>query len=122
MVEDSRIAKGGNLLASIQGQHFMKEITDLKKGHQLHKASPLIPLHPFLDAHKIIRVGGHEQNSNCAYSNQHPVILHGSHPITCLIIRSEHIQLALPSSHAHRIVTSTYWVGTKFFVPSHVHA
>ena len=76
-----------------QRQHFMKEITYIKKGRQLHKSSPLIPLHPFLDAEDLIRVGGREQNSNRAYSTQHPIILHSRHPITRLIIRSEHLRL-----------------------------
>jgi hypothetical protein len=53
-------------LACNQGQHFQKEV---KKKCHLHQSSPLIPLHPFLDADKLIRVGGREQNSNRAYSN-----------------------------------------------------
>lgn len=80
-------------LAVAQEQHFAKEIADLHKGGQLHKASPLIPLRPFLDDDGLIRVGGREQNSNRAYFSQHPVILHGSHPLTHLIIRSEHRRL-----------------------------
>ena len=80
-------------LAVVQGQHFAREIADLKKGRQLRKSSPLIPLHPFLDGEGLIRVGGREQNSSRAYSTQHPVILHGSHPLTRLIIRSEHLRL-----------------------------
>ncbi len=69
-------------LATTQVQHFAMEITNLKKGRQLHKSSPLISLHPFIDPDNVIRVGGREQNSNRAYSTQHPVILRGSHPIT----------------------------------------
>ena len=80
-------------LANIQRLHFNKEITNLKKGCRLNKSSPLIPLHPFLDADDLIRVGGREQNSNRAYSTKHPVILHGSHPITRVIIRSERLRL-----------------------------
>ena len=80
-------------LAFIQEQHFQKEVSKLKKKCRLHRSSPLIPLHPFLDADKLIRVGGREQNSNRAYSNQHPIILHGTHLVTRLIIRSEHTRL-----------------------------
>ena len=75
-------------LTTIQGQHFGKEITSLKKGRRLRKSSPLIPLHPFLDDDDLIRVGGREDNSNRAYSNRHPVVLHGSHLLTRLIIRT----------------------------------
>ena len=80
-------------LVLAQRQHFMKEIAYIKKGRQLHKSSPLIPLHPFLDAEDLIRVGGREQNSNRVYSTQHPIILYGGHPITRLIIFSEHLRL-----------------------------
>ena len=80
-------------LANIQRLHVNKEITNLKKGCRLNKSSPLIPLHPFLDADDLIRVGGREQNSNRAHSTKHPVILHGSHPVTRVIIQSEHLRL-----------------------------
>ena len=80
-------------LAVIQRQQFPKEITSLLKGRTLHRSSPLIPLQPILDDDQLIRVGGREQNSNRAYSTQHPVVIHGSHPITRLIIRSEHLRL-----------------------------
>lgn len=71
----------------------MKEIIELKEDRQLHKSSLLIPLHPYIDVDDLIRVGGREQNSNRAYSTQHPVILHGSHTVVRLIIRSEHLRL-----------------------------
>ena len=70
-----------------------KEIMHLQRDHQPHKLSSLISLHPFMDASGIIRVGGREQKSNRAYSTQHPVVIHGSHPATRLLIHSEHIRL-----------------------------
>ena len=76
-----------------QGQHFSKEVGDISNGHVLHRSSPLIALRPYLDADGLLRVGGREGNSNRAFSSQHPVILHGAHPITRLIVRSEHLRL-----------------------------
>ena len=43
----------------------------------------------YLDVDSLVRVVGREQNSDRAYSTQHPVILSRSHPITHLIIRTE---------------------------------
>ena len=57
----------------------------------MHKSNPLILLHPFLETDSLIDVGGREQISNQAYSTQYPFIVHGSHPITHLIICSEHL-------------------------------
>lgn len=50
-------------------------------------------LHPTLDSHDVIHLGGHECNSQLPYSRRHPVILHGRHPLAKLIIRYEHLQL-----------------------------
>ena len=80
-------------LSIIQKQYFPEEIARLNKDHELHKSSPLLPLHPFVDGDGLIRVGGRECKSNRAYSTQHPIILHGAHSITRLIIRSEHLRL-----------------------------
>ena len=80
-------------LSIIQKQYFPEEIARLNKDRELHKSSPLLPLHPFVDGDGLIRVGGRERKSNRAYSTQHPIILHGAHSITRLIIRSEHLRL-----------------------------
>ena len=52
-----------------------------------------LSLHPFLDSSGILRDGGRQQNSRLSYASLHPVILHGKHPITKLIIRAEHLRL-----------------------------
>ena len=80
-------------LSVIQGEYFVKEINSLNSRRELHKSSPLIPLRPFLDNDGLLRVGGRERNSNRAFSCQHPIIVHGGHPITRLIVRSEHVRL-----------------------------
>ena len=80
-------------ISIIQNDHFQNEIQILKQERLLKKSSPLLPLHPFLDSNKLLRVGGRQQNSKLSYSNQHPLILHGKHPVTRLIIHSEHQRL-----------------------------
>ncbi len=56
----------------------------------LSNNSCLKSLRPFLDAHGLIRVGGRICNAELAYSTKHPIVLHGKHPITHLILESEH--------------------------------
>ena len=38
-------------------------------------------------------MGGRQENALSSYDTRHPVILHGSHPISKLLIRREHIRL-----------------------------
>ena len=80
-------------ISIIQNDHFQNEIPTLKQERLLKKSSPLLPLHPFLDYDKLLRVGGRQQNSKLSYSNQHPLIIHGKLPVTKLIIHSEHQRL-----------------------------
>ena len=80
-------------ISIIQNDHFQNEIQTLKQECLLKKSSPLLPLHPFLDSNKLLHVGGRQQNSKLSYSKQHPLILHGKHPVTKLIIHSEHQRL-----------------------------
>ena len=65
----------------------------LKAKKPLPSSSCLSPLHPFLDSNNILCVGSRESNSNLSYSCCHSMILHGKHPISKLIIRSEHHRL-----------------------------
>ena len=76
-----------------QADHFEEEIRSLTSSHVLPSKSCLLSLHPFLDSSGILRVGGREQNSKLSYSSLHPVILHGKHPVTKLLIRTEHLRL-----------------------------
>ena len=75
---------------------FSTEIKRLKSEHSIASDSCLLSLHPFVDSNGILRVGGREQNSNLTYSAMHPIILHGKHPVTRLIIQSEHFRLLHP--------------------------
>lgn len=76
-----------------QREHFLDEIGLLKTDRALPKESSLLPFRPFLDKANLLRVGGRMGNSKLSYSQVHPIILHGSHPVTKLIIRAEHLRL-----------------------------
>ena len=72
---------------------FLSEINIiLSKGH-LPKGNCLLPLSPFIDSEGVLRVGGRQEHSTLPYSRMHPIILHGSHHVTKLIIRYEHHRL-----------------------------
>ena len=77
----------------VQQDHFAKELTAIKESQKLHNSSPLLSLRPILDSPGLLRVGGRECNSAAPFSSQHPIILHGKHPITRLIVHSEHSRL-----------------------------
>ena len=76
-----------------QEDHFKEEVRALTSNNALPSKSCLLSLHPLLDSSGILRVSGREQNSKLSYSNLHPVILHGKHPVTKLIIHTEHLHL-----------------------------
>ena len=81
------------MIAVVQRQHFTEEIKALKKQSALSSSSSLLSLHPILDSNDLLRVGGRQQNSKLLYSKQHPLILLGKHPVTKLIILTEHKRL-----------------------------
>ena len=68
-------------------------IKALKNNKDIPKSSCLLPLHPFVDSSMLLHVGGREQNSKASYASQHPIILHGNHQLTKLIVLSEHLRL-----------------------------
>ena len=78
----------------IQADHFEAELTSVRTTESLPRSSTLLPLQPFVDDSSILRVGGRRQLSQTSdYRSQHPVILHGKHPLTHTIIRDEHLRL-----------------------------
>ena len=94
-----------------QPSHFKSEIGVLKSKKPRSKSSPLLPLNPFLDADGILRVGGRQQHSNVSYDTQHPVILHGKHPLTKLLVHTEHLRLL----HAGPQLVSAS-LGRRFYI------
>ena len=82
------------LSKSPQETHFVEDISSLQVGKDLLHGSNLLSLRPFIDSNGVLRVGGKESNSTLAYySQQHPMILHGNHHLTMLLVRLQHIRL-----------------------------
>ena len=80
--------------AVIQGTHFPNELRILSKDSlEIHRSSKIYSLNPFIDDQGILQVSGRQQRAKFSYSSRHPIILDSRHPLTKLLIRSEHIPL-----------------------------
>ena len=77
----------------IQLTHFEFERKNLLKKGALATSSSLLSLQPFIDSSNLLRVGGKRQLSQTSYQSRHPIILHGKHPLTHMIIHAEHLRL-----------------------------
>ncbi len=79
-----------------------------EKAHLL-KSSRLISLRPFIDDKQLLRVGGRQENAPSSYDP------HGSHPISKLLIRREHIRLlhAGPLLVAASLSSQYHFIGGK---------
>ena len=80
-------------ISVVQKQYFTDEVSALKKQSHLSSSSTLLSLHPILDSDNLLRVGGRQQNSKLLFSVLHPLILHGEHQVTKLIVQTEHVRL-----------------------------
>ncbi|GFW18138.1 integrase catalytic domain-containing protein [Trichonephila clavipes] len=74
----------------VQGIYFQEEIQSIKQ-ISLPPKSPLRSLHPFIDEHGLVRVGGRLQNSQLRFNSKHPIILPSQHSISELLIKEQHI-------------------------------
>ncbi|GFV52584.1 integrase catalytic domain-containing protein [Trichonephila clavipes] len=95
----------------VQGFYFQEEIRSIKKQISLPPKSPLRSLHPFIDEHGLVRVGGRLQNSQLQFNSKHPIILPSQHSISELLIKEQHIAHlhAGPTllAHCNKFKTST---------------
>ncbi|GFW61807.1 integrase catalytic domain-containing protein [Trichonephila clavipes] len=99
----------------VQGFYFQEEIRSIKKQISLPLKSPLRSLHPFIDEHGLVRVGGRLQNSQLRFNSKHPIILPSQHSISELLIKEQHIAHlhAGPTLLAHVLPQSHWIVGSK---------
>ena len=104
----------------VQNTHFLEEINSLKKQIPLRSSSPLLSLHPFVDSSGLLRVGGRRELSMSPYRSKHPIILVGKHPLTRLIVRTEHLRLihAGPTLLASSLSRQYHIVGGRNVVRS----
>ncbi|GFU81632.1 uncharacterized protein TNCV_4927631 [Trichonephila clavipes] len=88
-----------------------EEIRSIKKQISLPPKSPLRSLHPFIEEHGLVRVGGRLQNSQLRFNSKHPIILPSQHSISELLIKEQHIAHlhAGPTFLAH-VLRQSHWI------------
>lgn len=71
----------------------------------------LSTLHPFIDDHGILRVGGRLENLVCPYEAKHPAILSASHIMSKLLVRHIHHQYYHPGpSLLTQLCRQKFWI------------
>lgn len=76
-----------------QHAHFNDDIVSLQAKKCLPRESKLLPFSLFVDSNSVLHVGGRQCNTDLAYSQKHPAIIHRRHYLTRLIICSEYLCL-----------------------------
>ena len=87
-----------------QQAYFTNDVRALKMKTGIPLSSCLLPHNPFLDEFGVLQVGGREHNSKLPYYSEYPIIAHSKHPLTRILIRSEHLLFLYASS---TLLTST---------------
>ncbi len=121
-VEELKQAESYWLLLS-QKDHFLMELKALKEGKELNRSSSLLSLTPMLDSLSIIFISGRHNASSKSYDSIHPIVIHGKHFITRLIIRGEHLRLmhAGPTLVHESLSSRFHIVGGHRVVRSVIH-
>lgn len=78
------------IFRSLQKDYYHEEIKLLHERKNLAKDSKIRSLHPFIDGHGLLRVGGRLQNSDLTFEQQHPIILPPRHQVVTNIIKEAH--------------------------------
>lgn len=78
------------LIKIVQLEEFEKEIHCLENKVSISRKSKLLPLSPFLDNEKILRVGGRINNSSFDFEQRHPILLPAKHIFSELLVKYQH--------------------------------
>jgi len=79
-------------IREVQRDCFGPEIQALRKGNPLPRESLVARFSPFLDD-GYLGIGGRLQFADLSRKHIHPILLHGSHHFTALLIMQTHIRL-----------------------------
>ena len=101
---------------------YPKKLSILPAGKELCNKQ-LLPLRPFIDQNGLLCVGGRIGLSQQPYERCHPLIIPSKHPLTRLIIRSEHLRLlhAVPTLVAASLALHFHIQGARRIIRSITH-
>ena len=92
-----------------QKERFSVEYNLLKRNVDLPKNNSFVSLSPFVE-NGLIRVGGRLKNAPINYDAKHQILLPKNHPLTSLIIASEHVKsLHCGPQMLLSLVRGTFW-------------
>ena len=109
------------ILREVQNEAYCEEISCLKQGKSILKASPLIKLDPFLNKNGILCVGGRLAKSDLSCKEKYPVVLPGKAYISKLLVRHFHVTVKHQGRHFTEgaLRARGYWItGSKRLVSS----
>ena len=99
------------IIKEIQRIEFNSEIKSIESRGFVPRNSKILPLSPFLDSDKILRVGGRLKNSNLAFPTKHPILLPRSHHLVKLIIEFYHkLSLHSGTSVVLSLIRQKFWI------------
>lgn len=78
------------LIREVQKTDFNAEYNAVLEGKPVPNKSKLSFLHPFLDAHKVLRVGGRLEHADLNFTQKHQIIIPGKGKLSCLIVTHYH--------------------------------
>ncbi|XP_058448907.1 uncharacterized protein LOC131428866 [Malaya genurostris] len=76
-----------------QNDEIVAEISKLDKNKSVSKRSHIRQMTPFLDAERVLRVGGRLNFAQLPYQAKHPALIPTNHPFTRLIVEDFHRKL-----------------------------
>ncbi|XP_058448694.1 uncharacterized protein LOC131428666 [Malaya genurostris] len=90
----NELAKSKTFLIRLaQNDEFVAEINQLDKNKSVSKCSHIRQMTPFLDAERVLRVGGRLNFAQLPYQAKHPALIPTNHPFTRLIVEDFHRKL-----------------------------
>ncbi|XP_039442932.1 uncharacterized protein LOC120423264 [Culex pipiens pallens] len=89
-----QFAKAKTVLTRLaQQDSFSTELKELEKGKPVPKQSNIYKMSPFIDAERVLRVGGRLKLSQLPFQAKHPALLPGSHPFARILAEFYHQKL-----------------------------
>lgn len=75
-------------MKQVQSFYFCKELPSIASNNC---SKVLLKLHPFIDQHGLVRVGGRIRNSNLPYESKHPILFPKDSHLSRLIVHYYHV-------------------------------